>query len=175
MDSTTTLSDQIRMPAASRVCAVHGRGQLDMVLELTAAQLGVVRNIVRGNLELWGVDEDIAQRALLVVHELLANIVQHTPADPGGRHPATLLLQEVPGGLSVVASDRSTALPTAVSSGKCDESGRGWLLVQALADDVSVSHTKSGKDVWAQVDTRARVCLGGPSSNSAGDELRASP
>jgi anti-sigma regulatory factor (Ser/Thr protein kinase) len=169
MVSTATLSDQADVPANSRVCAVYGRGQLDMVLELTAEQLGSVRKIVRSTLELWDVDENTTRRALLVAHELLANVVLHTPADLEGRHPATLLLQQVPGGLSVIVSDRSPTYPAVVSHSASDESGRGWWLVQALADDLSVSPTKNGKDVWAQLDNRTSGCGDDRGRDSNGD------
>ncbi|MFD9220011.1 ATP-binding protein [Streptomyces sp. NPDC060064] len=110
-----------------------------MSINLEPDLLRIVRRIVRAHLRLWGPELDaLADRALITVNELLTNVLEHTEPDDNGRRNAKLLVQRVPGGLTVIVRDRDTSQPTHTAPDALDETGRGLLLVAALA--LSVRH-----------------------------------
>src|SRR5690349_14806966 len=93
-----------------------------------AAELG--RELVRAVLGVWHLD-GFADRAALIVTELIANASRHTPCAEirltVGRPSATRL--------RVGVVDREPArLPILGQAADDDESGRGLLLVDAVAD-----------------------------------------
>jgi signal transduction histidine kinase len=84
---------------------------------------------------------------LLVVSELVGNAVRH------GRPPVDLRLRKAGQGVRVAVHDDDSAPPTAVEATRDAESGRGLLLVDALASESGVEQIEGdGKVVWARVD-----------------------
>lgn len=120
--------------------------------EPATAELG--RELVRDVLGVWRLD-GLADRAALIVTELVANASRHTPCSEirlmVGRPDATRLR------VGVVDRDPSR-LPILSQAADDDESGRGLFLVDALADrwgcDLRGSVRRPwGKEVWAELRT----------------------
>ncbi|MFJ9731978.1 PAS domain S-box protein [Streptomyces sp. NPDC101171] len=84
----------------------------------------------------------VADDALLLLSEILTNAVQHAEGPIGVRACRTDT------SLTVEIGDRSLHLPQPRSATEDDESGRGLLLVRALAGDWGVRPTDDGKTTW---------------------------
>ncbi|MGW7463817.1 ATP-binding protein [Streptomyces xantholiticus] len=148
----TSLTASTVTGAAARAVTASVPGQLDMSLDVTPDAVSSVRRIVAAHLELWGPPMNtLMERAELAVSELLTNVHDHTPPDRHGRRPAKLLVQRLPGGLCVNVRDTDPRRPAAQHPTADDESGRGLLLLQAIADDYGVSPHPAGKDVWVNL------------------------
>ncbi|WP_371790414.1 ATP-binding protein [Streptomyces sp. NBC_01471] len=140
-----TREQGVSIPAMSRSVG----GQLDMTFDVRAEDLGTVRDIVQAHLCLWRIASGSIDLLLIVVNELLTNVIQHTAADGNGARMASLLLQQVPDGVTAIVRDQDRCpLARTASAGLLAEGGRGLMLVRALANDMSVSITPAGKDVW---------------------------
>ncbi|MGC9496377.1 hypothetical protein [Streptomyces sp. WG7] len=90
------LADTRERDASVRATSRSVDGQLDMSFNVRAEDLGTVRDIVAAHLCWWRVDNGTAFRMLTVVNELLTNVLQHTPADPGGQRPEAAFTQVIP-------------------------------------------------------------------------------
>ena len=120
----------------------------------------LARLFVAQRLDAWGYpyDSDVNETLTLITAELCANAVRHGRVP--GRDFHVLLGAEADGGrLRVEVSDtRAERRPTVTTPADPDaesESGRGLLLVAALADDWGVTDRCQGpgKTVWAAVGT----------------------
>ncbi|WP_129307263.1 ATP-binding protein [Streptomyces sp. L2] len=120
--------------------------------EPSTAELG--RELVRGVLGVWRLD-GLADRAALIVTELIANASRHTPCPEirltVGRPSATRLR------VGVVDREPSR-LPALSRAADDDESGRGLFVVDAVAErwgyDLHGSDRRPwGKEVWAELRT----------------------
>lgn len=113
------------------------------------------RMALRTTLDCWGLAdfEDFAQRAAVVVSELATNAVVHSARhqDPDNREMFRLTIERPgPGTVRVVVSDRSGRCPVRKLPTGDDETGRGLLLVGAMASDWGVTPRRGGgKEVWA--------------------------
>ncbi|QHF98273.1 hypothetical protein DEH18_05400 [Streptomyces sp. NHF165] len=145
--TATTSSEKPRPQCAS---PPHERpGRTGQVPRLTAAfpatrqQVPRMRQIARGWLERWALPAVVVGDAELVVSELGTNAVEH------GRGPVGLTLAHLPGVLRIEVTDRSStpARPRTVAADA--ESGRGLLLVDALAGAWGVS--PDGTVTWAEL------------------------
>lgn len=87
----------------------------------------------------------LADDVALVTSELAANAVIHA------RTAFDVRLREVPGGVRVELSDRSTTLPLSGVLDRTAMSGRGLPLVHSLAARWGVEPEADGKSVWAEV------------------------
>ncbi|MEV6176924.1 PAS domain S-box protein [Streptomyces sp. NPDC052015] len=85
---------------------------------------------------------DRADDALLLLSETLTNAVQH------GEGPIALHLHRTATDLTIEVGDRSPHLPQPRPAGQDEESGRGLMLVRALADSWGVRPTEEGKTTW---------------------------
>ncbi|MFH9550190.1 SpoIIE family protein phosphatase [Streptomyces sp. NPDC017435] len=85
---------------------------------------------------------DNADDALLLLSETLTNAVQHSEG------PVGLHLHRTATDLTVEVSDRSPQLPQPRVAVEDAESGRGLILVRALAADWGVRPTDEGKTIW---------------------------
>jgi signal transduction histidine kinase len=118
----------------------------------STAEIG--RDLVRDVVGVWHLD-GLADRAALIVTELIANASRHTPCSEirltVARPDATRL--------RVGVVDREPArLPILSQAADDDESGRGLLLVDAVANrwgyDLHGSGRRPwGKEVWAELGT----------------------
>ncbi|MFC9128433.1 ATP-binding protein [Streptomyces sp. NPDC057099] len=115
-------------------------------IRLTAGEHAArhIRRIVRSFLEEWRMPE-LSDAVELGVTELLANVVRHVPD-----RRCTLLLLRQPHGVRVEVSDGSNRLPVPPPRQDPEsESGRGLLLLDAMADKWGVSVWRDGgKTVW---------------------------
>ncbi|MFD5557543.1 ATP-binding protein [Streptomyces sp. NPDC127068] len=110
------------------------------------------RMLVRGLLALWRLS-DLADRAGLVVTELIANATRHTPC------PEVRVIIRRPGAAWVrvgVVDREPSRLPTLGPTCDEDESGRGLLLIDAVADRWGYDLHRRGrhpwcKEVWAEI------------------------
>ena len=121
--------------------------------EPSTAEIG--RKLVRDVLGVWRLDGH-ADRAALIVTELIANASRHTPCPEirltVGRPSATRLR------VGVVDWEPSR-LPILSQAADDEESGRGLLLVDAVADrwgyDLhGLGRRPWGKEVWAELRTQ---------------------
>jgi anti-sigma regulatory factor (Ser/Thr protein kinase) len=118
--------------------------------EPSTAEIG--RRLLRNVLGIWCLDS-LADHAALIITELIANAARHTPCQE------IRLLVERPSAtrLRVGVLDREPArLPTLSQADADDESGRGLLLIDAVADrwgyDLHGSGRRPwGKEVWAEL------------------------
>ncbi|QDQ14229.1 ATP-binding protein [Streptomyces spectabilis] len=104
------------------------------------------RAFTRAALAAWAVQiraEDIA----LCVSELTTNALVH--GAPPGRGFKLRLLRDS-GTVRIEVHDSGDGRPRLVGEGVADESGRGLLLVAALADKWGVAERNPGKVVWAE-------------------------
>lgn len=100
------------------------------------------RRFVRGCLSEWDLAYH-ADDADLVVDELAANAVQHSNT------PFDVRVSRQGGRLGVAVGDHAGAEPTVRGPSRARESGRGMMLVQALADGWGVLPRRGGgKVVW---------------------------
>ncbi|HEY5835206.1 ATP-binding protein [Streptomyces sp.] len=108
------------------------------------------RALLREHLRLWGVPV-LVDTAELLATELLTNALQHT----GGGAVLTATLSPGPAHrLRVEVRDSSARRPagrTNETDGEYGTSGRGLLLVQALADSWGVYARGSGKVIWFEL------------------------
>ena len=120
----------------------------------------LARLFVAHCLNTWGhpYDSQVNETLTLITAELCANAVQHGRV-PGRDFHVRLATEAGGGRLRVEVSDaRAERRPAAAVPADPDgesESGRGLLLVAALADDWGVTDRRSGpgKTVWAVTDT----------------------
>jgi anti-sigma regulatory factor (Ser/Thr protein kinase) len=103
-----------------------------------------VRAAVAGQLRNWGLDEELAFTAELVVSELITNAIRHA----SGPIRVRLLLDR---GLVVEVSDTSSTAPHLRYAASTDEGGRGLFLVAQFAERWGTRYTATGKIIWAEV------------------------
>ena len=123
-----------------------GRADLPAVAE--------TRRILRDHLRLWGVP-GLVDTAELLATELVTNALQHTAGGavltatltPGPEHLLRVEVRDY--------ADRRPRVGTPESGGDHGTSGRGLLLVAALADAWGVSSQDRGKMVWFELSSVA--------------------
>jgi anti-sigma regulatory factor (Ser/Thr protein kinase) len=86
---------------------------------------------------------------ILVASELAANAIRHTASGRGGRFGVEIIASES----AVRISVRDSGAPTGLRPGGdlLAESGRGLLVVGALAERTGVSGDRHGRLVWADI------------------------
>ncbi|MGV9559410.1 ATP-binding protein [Streptomyces sp. NPDC003522] len=159
----------------------------ELALSFTSTPRGarLARLFVAHCLDSWGhpYDGHVNETLALITAELCANAVRHGRV-PGRNFHVRLTAEADGGRLRVEVSDtraeRRPAVTAAPSAPDAEsETGRGLLLVTALADDWGVTDRRGGpgKTVWAVVDTdtassgrpgTARQAPGGSSCRAAG-------
>ncbi|MFF8912115.1 ATP-binding protein [Streptomyces sp. NPDC015032] len=108
-----------------------------------------LRRTMRSHLRLWGLS-DVADAAEICVSELVANVIRHV-----GTGTSSALVVEMNGThLRVALRDPDTrALPTLLSVGPDDESGRGLAMLDALSERWGVTLGADSKLVWCDLAT----------------------
>ncbi|MEU5017592.1 ATP-binding protein [Streptomyces angustmyceticus] len=117
------------------------------VLAGTHGEVSPARHKVIDQVRAWGVplDDETADGIRLVASELITNAVVH------GEGPITVALFHRPGRLVIEVLDASPVTPQPNCAGADDESGRGLLLVDALAARTGWASSDRGKRVWADL------------------------
>lgn len=100
--------------------------------------------------ELWRLDRELTETALLLVSELVTNAIRH------GSPPVrlSLHLDREPGSLRVEVTDSSPSPPKVGGTVEPDQTGgRGLLIVQQLAArwGSNVPASRLGKTVWFEL------------------------
>ncbi|MGA5279566.1 ATP-binding protein [Streptomyces griseoincarnatus] len=139
----------------------HPAPEHEFIMRFTSTPRGarLARRLVSHRLNDWGYPyaTTVNETLTLITAELTANAVRHGHV-PGRDFHVQLTLTE--GTFRIEVTDtRAEKQPPVASSSATDslsESGRGLLLVAALADDWGVSSRKTapGKTVWAELHAR---------------------
>jgi serine/threonine-protein kinase RsbW len=117
--------------------------------------VGTARDLLLKTLADWGRDE-LADKALLVLSELLTNAVRHADA-PRGREVETRFMRTGEGA-RIEVHDATERRPVRRIAGVDSAGGRGLLLVNAVADTWGCLPRKGGgKVVWAQINAVSRT------------------
>lgn len=98
----------------------------------------------------------------LLASEVIANAVQHSAA------PCDVAVTRTEERLRVEVTDTNPSLPSVVEAGPSDESGRGLLLVGALADAWGTQPESWGKTTWFEITPE-------PSTDGLGNNSADSP
>jgi anti-sigma regulatory factor (Ser/Thr protein kinase) len=122
-------------------------GQVMLPAAGQAAGLG--RRFARETLALWGLGH-LEENAVLLVSELVGNAIRH--ARTGGS-ALELRLEAGPAWLRIEVVDADPRPPQPRTPCGEDESGFGFVLVEALAGKWGVRETAAGKAVWAELGT----------------------
>jgi anti-sigma regulatory factor (Ser/Thr protein kinase) len=118
--------------------------KVDLPPDLTAAR--EARAATRRVLPRWRLGA-VLEPVLLVVSELVGNAVRH------GRPPVDLRLRKAGRGVRVDVHDEEPTPPIPSTADADAESGRGLVLIDAVASESGVEFIEGdGKVVWARVD-----------------------
>ncbi|WP_203609137.1 ATP-binding protein [Streptomyces anulatus] len=116
------------------------------------AELAGLRNVVRHQLDLWGL-AGVVPDAQLCASELAANVIKHVGC---GVH-ARLAVSMSGSRLRIEVSDPDVrGVPVLVTGADGEEHGRGLVLVDALADRWGVVLRADAKVTWCELATGLR-------------------
>ncbi|WVH81353.1 ATP-binding protein [Lentzea sp. DG1S-22] len=104
------------------------------------------RRLVREVAASWGLPDDLADDAQLVVTELVSNGIDH------GEAPLTLTICKRAAGMLIEVHDQSPKLPQLRPVDPNSARGRGMQLVQALSVRWGTTPRGTGKIVWSQLE-----------------------
>jgi len=122
--------------------------QATLTLPATGPAAGLARQATRDTLAAWQLAY-LEETAVLLVSELVTNVVRHARSDALG-----MALRLEPAGASLVIEvhDGDPHEPRPRMPGRFDESGFGFVLIEALAGKWGVRQTATGKAVWVELD-----------------------
>jgi anti-sigma regulatory factor (Ser/Thr protein kinase) len=121
-----------------------------VTLPATGRAAGLARQAARDALAAWQVAH-LEETAVLLVSELVGNVLRH--ARTRALAMALYLDLEV-SSLLIEVHDTDPREPRPRMPGTLDESGFGFVLVEALAGKWGVRQTEVGKAVWVELDAR---------------------
>jgi anti-sigma regulatory factor (Ser/Thr protein kinase) len=122
------------------VGASHG---LRVVLAPDLSAAAIARQVVEDACRAWRLDH-VQAAAQLVITELVSNVVRHAGTE------MEISLTASPGALRLAVRDGHPAPPQHhATGGTLAESGRGLVVIQALASEWGMTPTADGKVVWA--------------------------
>ncbi|MYS22749.1 ATP-binding protein [Streptomyces sp. SID4948] len=155
-------ADRKRRPDRGKQTNITGRRLRHAVRRADLPAVSETRGLLRDHLRNWGVPA-LSDTAELLATELLTNALQHT----GGGAVLTATLTPGPGHrLRVEVHDSLTRRPgppapgavaRALASGEHGTSGRGLILVEALADSWGAQARDGGKVVWFELEADAEA------------------
>ena len=126
------------------------RVRQQLLLAATAQAPGLARQATHEALAAWRVTH-LEETAVLLVSELVTNAVRHASTDGSA---LVLRLEAAGGWLRIEVHDADPRMPQPRTPDMLDESGFGFVLLDALADKWGVRESTIGKAVWAELDTR---------------------
>ncbi|MGP3775411.1 ATP-binding protein [Streptomyces sp. SDT5-1] len=130
------------------------RRAFEVAFQPDTSRVSHARRITAAFLAFWQVPERLAEDIVLIVSELVANAINHgASASPAPGH-VSLRLQLPDDEIRIEVIDSNPAPATMQSPSDEEESGRGLLLVSALADKWGV--TEDGTKTWCTVNIPAR-------------------
>ena len=127
----------------------HSSRQLRMTLPAVSHSVRLSRHATRAALTAWQLTH-VDETASLLVSELVTNAIRHAE----GIDVVTVNLHAGRTWLRIEVLDTDRHWPKPRVPDGFDESGFGFILVEALADNWGVRETDAGKAVWAELDTR---------------------
>jgi anti-sigma regulatory factor (Ser/Thr protein kinase) len=122
---------------------------LRMTLPAVGHSVRLARYATHAVLTAWQLAH-VEEAAALLVSELVTNAVRHAR----GTDVVTLDLHAGRTWLLIEIQDTDRHWPQPRIPDGFDESGFGFILVEALASNWGVRETEAGKAVWAELDTR---------------------
>ena len=123
--------------------------QLRMTLPAADHSVRLSRYATRAVLTAWQLSH-VEEAATLLVSELVTNAVRHAR----GTDVITVDLHAARSWLRIEVQDTDRHWPQPRTPDEYDESGFGFILVDALSSNWGVRETDAGKAVWAELDTR---------------------
>ena len=139
--ATATRDDDLAILVARVSCQQPAAGVHRLAFEPMAVSAALTRGFTAGVLEGAGW-RDHVDTAVLLVSELVTNAVRHA------RGPCSLVVSFDDDVVEFCVEDGDPHVPVARTAGPLEESGRGFLLVGALADRWGVRPTPDGKATW---------------------------
>ena len=118
-----------------------------VVLPAEPSSCSRARRLVDEAVTNWGLPEEFADDAALVVTELVSNGADHAEG------PLRLTVNRTESGVRIEVHDRSSALPVVRPVSPESPRGRGMIIVKALSADWGVEPDDDGKTVWAELAT----------------------
>jgi anti-sigma regulatory factor (Ser/Thr protein kinase) len=112
----------------------------------------LARRATHDTLASWGLDH-LEETAALLVSELVSNAVRHA----GTGLVLELALEFCDRWLRLEVADADPHPPLPRTPAALDESGFGFVLIEALADQWGVREIAAGKGVWAELDSDITV------------------
>ena len=127
--------------------------QMSVTLPATGRAAGLARQATRDALAAWQVAY-LEETAVLLVSELVGNVLRHARA----RALAMALYLDLEvSSLLIEVHDTDAREPRPRTPGTLEESGFGFVLIEALAGKWGVRQTEIGKAVWVELDARQPV------------------
>lgn len=128
----------------------HASRSVDAVHQPVATAARGVRRALRTAFAQWELSAEVAEKALLVVEELVANVVDHA------RTPFRLTVDHLSGDragavLRITVRDGSAHPLTLRPFDAHAERGRGLTMIDALTSRWGCDRTPGGKTVWADL------------------------
>jgi anti-sigma regulatory factor (Ser/Thr protein kinase) len=116
-----------------------------VVLPAESGSCSRARRLVDEAVTSWGLPEEFADDAALVVTELVSNGADHAEG------PLRLTVSRTEGGVRIEVHDRSSARPVVRPVSPESPRGRGMIIVNALSESWGVEPDAEGKTVWAEL------------------------
>ena len=142
--ATATRDDDLAILVARVSCQEPAPGIHRLEFEPVAASVALTRGFTAGVLEGAGWRAQV-DTAVLLVSELVTNAVRHA------RGPCSLVVSFHDDSVEFAVEDGEPQVPVPRNAGVLDESGRGILLVGALADRWGVRTFAGGKATWFEL------------------------
>ena len=118
-----------------------------MTLPAVGQAAGLARRQTRDALASWELGQ-LEETAVLLVSELVSNAVRHARSSASGLQ---LRLAASRSCLRIEVTDADPRPPQPRAPAGLDESGFGFVLVDALASSWGVDHAAAGKTVWIEL------------------------
>ncbi len=121
---------------------------MHVILPATPRAAGMARQAIRRALDSWSITH-LQDDADLIVSELVGNAVRH---GSGGCTEITLQLKATDGCLRIEVYDADPLMPEPRTPTVFDESGHGFVIVEAVSAKWGIRETEIGKAVWAELE-----------------------